>query len=90
MTMTETPAAPVKPKRHARPNKRKKVAKAQPVSEFEGLSVKTCCADCNVDRCVITGINVCGHPLKGGIQAAQKNDHKVVSRFTRAKEFLGG
>lgn len=90
MSIIETTAvAPAKPKRHARPNRRKPV-KAAPKAdgEFAGLTAKNCPTACNASRCVISGIDVCAHPLKAGLQAAQKHDPKVLARFARAKEAL--
>lgn len=72
-------------------NKAKKAAKpapAKPATEFAGLSHVNCCEGCTPTQCVISGIGVCAHPLKGGLQAAQMQDSKTLARFNRAKETL--
>ena len=61
---------------------------APPKAEFEGLYDDMCCEDCNGDRCVISGMNYCAHPLKGGLQSVGLNDPVAVARFNRAKAEL--
>lgn len=94
MSLTETPAAaPVeKPKR--KQIRRRRVgrtvtprAAAEP-SEFEGLTRIACCDACKPDRCAISGINVCAHPFKGGLQSGQQHDGKMVARVARAREYV--
>jgi hypothetical protein len=93
MTMTETtiekPAAP-KRKRKARKSPRRASPAVKVPAEFAGLTATTCCDGCNPDGCVISGINVCAHPFKGGLQSAQLNQHETVKRFDRAKRVLAG
>lgn len=40
--------------------------------------------------CYITkqGSGGCGHPEKSGLQSADKNNHKVIERFSRFKTYL--
>lgn len=83
---------------HPRPKKRrKKLAKAKVVKasakvaandEFGGLSATECPFDCNADRCVISGINVCGHPRKGGLQPAIQRDPEAMTRYNAARKIL--
>lgn len=58
-------------------------------AEFAGLSKVNCCDGCEPTRCVISGIGVCAHPYKCGLQASQLSDRKALTRFNRAKELLG-
>lgn len=91
MTDTQTeapkknPAKKVKKKR-AFPRARieEKVAPKVP-SQFAGISPTECYDGCNADGCVISGINVCAHPMKGGLQSAQIRDPEALKRFNRAK-----
>ena len=86
---TETPAP--KPKRKYR--RRQKVA-ARPAKtvkvpdEFEGMTATSCCDACNLQRCVITGISLCGHPLKGGLQPALMTRGDITARYARAQKLL--
>jgi len=57
-------------------------------AEFAGLNPRECCNACNKDGCVISGVNYCAHPFKGGLQTAQMNDHEALKRFNRAKAAL--
>ncbi len=91
MTMTETPTTPTKPKAKRKPARRKPAARATPVevpTEFEGMTAADCCDACEMTHCVITGIGICGHPMKGGLQAPLMVKPEVVSRFRRAKKVL--
>jgi hypothetical protein len=64
------------------------VAPPRPVSEFEGMTATDCCDDCNERNCIISGQPYCGHPMKSGLQAREKNNHDALKRFKRAKEAL--
>lgn len=62
-------------------------------AEFAGLQPPSgqshgCCDACNKDRCVISRINVCSHPMKGGLPASLKGDAEALKRFERAKAAL--
>jgi hypothetical protein len=61
---------------------------ARPAAEFAGMTATECCADCRTDRCVITGIGICGHPMKGGLQAPLMVRPDVVERYGRARKTL--
>lgn len=84
---TEQPAkkAPAK-KRHARP-KRAAPPAAKP-SEMEGITVTDCPMACGSTKCVISGVNVCAHPHKAGLQVSVQNEDSL-RRFNQAKRMLG-
>ncbi len=45
------------------------------------------CADaCNANGCVISGINHCAHPCKGGLPAALMNNSTALKRYQDAKD----
>jgi hypothetical protein len=94
MTMTETqiekPAAPKRKRKARKSPRRASFQKPSAKAEFAGLTATTCCNACNPDGCVISGINVCAHPFKGGLQSAQLGQHETVKRFDRAKRVLAG
>lgn len=93
---TETPAQ--KPKRKYRRRRRSKVSFLKgarrvvdaPVAsgEFDGMTATACCDACNIDRCIITGIALCGHPKKGGLQPMLMTKPDILSRYERAKKSL--
>lgn len=58
------------------------------VDPFEGMTELDCCAACNVDKCVISGINVCSHPRKTGLQAGMDRVPGAFERFERAERIL--
>lgn len=91
MSMIEAPE-PVKPT-HKRANKRRKkrsapkeAAAPKPTGEFVGLTPKECPTACNAERCVISGIGICGHPAKGALQV---HTAEALGRFNEAKKLLG-
>lgn len=95
MTITEAPTAPApKPKRKytrkAKPAaKAKSSVPAVPLkAEFAGMTATECCTACDSKRCVITGIGICGHPMKGGLQAPMMLKADVVDRYNRARKVL--
>jgi hypothetical protein len=95
MSMTETPTESPKSKPARKPAKkrarRQSIAAPKPPvppAEFEGLSPTECCNGCNAEKCVISGINVCSHPMKGGLQSTQLGQQEVVKRYGRAKAAL--
>jgi hypothetical protein len=92
MTMIEINEKPAAPKRKRKVRKSpSRVSPAAKVpAEFSGLTATTCCDGCNPDGCVISGVNVCAHPFKGGLQSAQLGEHETVKRFDRAKRVLAG
>lgn len=81
----EAPKA--KPKRKYKRHAAAKPKVAAP-PEFEGITPTDCCSGCGPDKCVITGIALCGHPFKGGLQPALMGKPDVVARFTRVKKAL--
>lgn len=96
MTMTEPTTAPKPARKVAKRRKRRAAApatkrepKPAPVpAEFAGLTATACCDECRVDRCVITEIGICGHPLKGGLQPPLMVRPAVVERYNRAKKAM--
>lgn len=97
MTMTD-PAATEAPKPKRKPVRRKRRRAAAPTerkpptppvpAEFAGITATACCDECRSDRCVITGIGICGHPLKGGLQPPLMVKPDVVDRFNRVKKVM--
>jgi len=90
MSMTETPTEAPKPARKPAKKRARRQAAAPakapvPPSEFAGITSTDCCDGCTAEKCVISGINVCSHPMKGGLQSAQLGQQDVVKRYNRAK-----
>jgi hypothetical protein len=54
----ETTTKPAKP-----PKRAKKSSPPKPPSEFTGITPTKCPTACTVERCVISTVNVCKHPL---------------------------
>jgi hypothetical protein len=91
MTMTEI--ATEKPKRKkAKARAKPRTAAVPPVEkneEFGGLNATECSFDCTPGRCVISGLNLCGHPNKGGgSQAAIQNNPEAMARYNAARRQL--
>ena len=59
-----------------------------PNDELGGISATECPFDCNNERCVISCLNVCSHPNKGGMQAIVMNDPEALKRYQRARKIL--
>jgi hypothetical protein len=53
-----------------------------------GLTARVCPYDCTVDRCVISGINVCAHPSFGGPQAVLRTNRAVMERYEKAMKLI--
>lgn len=61
----------------------------KPATFLDGLTREKCAAACNVDRCVISGINVCAHPNKGGLHdAIGRRDVDALARYQQARVAL--
>jgi len=96
MTMTDEPQTEAPKPAKKRVVKKRKVARAAPAAKaepksanpFAGISPSECCDSCNESKCAISGINVCAHPMKGGLQSAQMRDPEALKRFNRAKAAL--
>jgi hypothetical protein len=71
-----------------RPRPRLAEPQAAPPDFLEGLSDKECPFECDVERCVITHIGICGHPYKGELQSALQNKPDVVKRRRQAQKVL--
>jgi hypothetical protein len=57
-------------------------------ADYAGLSATDCCRDCNVDNCVISGMNVCAHPFKGGLPHVLKSNRAALARHQAARRLL--
>ena len=92
MSDTATIESPVpKPKRKYRRRKATVAKATKPVKgtgEFEGMTATACCDACNLQQCIITGISLCGHPLKGGLQPALMTRGDITARYARAQKLL--
>lgn len=56
--------------------------------DLEGLTRTECAILCSKEGCVITGGPFCGHPRKGGLQAALAAKPEVVERYARARKMI--
>lgn len=94
MTMTESPTAapapkPAKPKRKMQRVKRAPAAVAvEPGSKLAGITPRDCPMACTAKMCVISGRDICAHPMKGGLQANMQNDMSL-RRSNEARNILG-
>lgn len=86
-TTEQTAPAPAKPKARRAAAKRAAVP-APKTSEMAGITAADCPMVCNAKRCVISGVGICAHPGKGGLQAALQNDVSL-RKFNEAKRILG-
>jgi hypothetical protein len=57
-------------------------------TDLSGLTRDECPYGCTPEKCVITGINLCGHPAKGGLQPGQKSDPEILRRYNAARRYL--
>ena len=83
--------APAKPKRKPARRRALPAAAAPPKPEkpeFLGLTADACCADCCMEKCVITGKALCGHPRKGGLQPPDMLVPETMARYQRAVKAL--
>jgi hypothetical protein len=55
---------------------------------LEGLTSTDCPIACTVEGCCITGLAVCGHPKKGGLQPASLLQPAVLRRYNEARKLL--
>lgn len=80
-----------KPVRKAK-KRAKSAAKCIPApagSPLEGLTALDCATACKAACCVISGVGICAHPAKGGLQANLQND-KSLRMFNQAKQVIAG
>lgn len=87
----ETEQAVTKPAAKARPRqKRRAKPAAAPKAEglYAGLTVANCASGCTAKACVISGIGICAHPAKGGLQALMQAPD-TIRRFNEAKRVIG-
>ena|SRR5271166_6853814 len=87
-TIEPTPAAPKK--KRGRPPRRapRTVVPFVAPDEFAGMTATMCCNACTPERCVISGVNVCAHPNKGGLQSGLMNKPDVAACYLRARKAL--
>lgn len=79
---------PHKPSAKKRPKKRVAATKSAPPPEMAGLDVATCATACSATRCVISGMGICAHPNKGGLQANMQSP-EAARRLNEAKRVIG-
>lgn len=88
MTMTDETTTP-KPRKTRRKPVKRAATTPKAADDLAGLTVTNCPTACNVDRCVISGRNVCAHPRKGGLQGSDMHNGAALERLNRAKKVLG-
>lgn len=95
MSMTEpTIAAEIipaakKPKRASKPRRKAAAPAAAPKqSVCAGITVSDCPTACTATKCVISGVGICSHPHKGGLQAGLQNPDNM-RRLNEAKRIIG-
>lgn len=88
----QTPAAPVRKRKKIKAKRAAPAGKVSPVvkedDELAGLTGTECGFECTAERCVISHLNVCSHPNKGGMQAVVMNDPEALKRYQRARKML--
>jgi len=89
----EKPAKTRKPtkkraKAKAKPETAKRVP-APPGSPLAGLTALDCASGCTATCCAISGIGICAHPAKGGLQPNLQND-KSMRLYNQAKQIIAG
>jgi hypothetical protein len=84
--------APKKKRKKARKTPRRasfhKPAATKAPDQLAGLSASDCPFDCNAEKCLISGMAICGHPGKGGLQSAMQNDPEAMARYNQARKIL--
>jgi len=58
-------------------------------SPLAGLTALDCASGCKVGCCAISGVGICAHPAKGGLQASLQND-KSMRMYNQAKQIIAG
>lgn len=61
---------------------------AEQSHDLTGISASDCPYDCTAERCVISGLNICGHPFKSGLQGALAAQPDVAARYSKARKML--
>lgn len=87
VTTTEIPAQP-KAKRAKAPRRKHTALPAPKEGPMAGITVWDCPTACTATRCVISGVGICSHPHKGGLQAGLQNPDSL-RRSGEAKRILG-
>lgn len=83
---SETPPKRAVKRRRKAPRRKADVVPFKAPDEFAGMTKLKCCSACVPEKCVISGIGYCMHPLKSGTQSI--SDPVVVARYGRAKKVL--
>lgn len=89
MSMNETPVPTIPPKKRKAARRKRSAAVPKPAAEFAGLTVTDCPSACNAQGCIISGIGVCAHPRKGGLQGRLMHDNAAIGRLNHAHKVLG-
>ncbi len=58
-------------------------------SPLVGLTALDCASGCKANCCAISGVGICAHPAKGGLQANLQND-KSLRMYNQAKQIIAG
>jgi len=61
---------------------------ALPERWLDGIGARSCPIACTVEKCVITGENICGHPSKGGLQPKYQQMKDVFARHGEARHAI--
>jgi hypothetical protein len=91
MTMIEETVIEKPRRKKAKARAKPRATATAPASEtkdepFGGLNATECSYDCTPGKCVISGMNLCGHPNKGGgSQAAIQNNPEAMARYNAAR-----
>lgn len=90
----EKPARKPKKPAKAKPAKAKKApavkrVPAPPGSPLVGLTALDCASGCKATCCAISGVGICAHPAKGGLQPSLQND-KSMRLYNQAKQIIAG
>lgn len=58
------------------------------MTKFTGMTRSSCPAACTAQRCIISDVGHCSHPLSGGLQFALKNEGSLA-RYAEACKAIG-
>jgi hypothetical protein len=92
MTMIEETVTQKPKRKKAKARAKPRSVAPEPATHDEaigGLNATECSYDCTPGKCVISGMNLCGHPNKGGgSQAAIQNNPEAMTRYNAARRQL--
>ncbi len=83
-TIEQSAPRPKVKRKYARRAPRTEPVKAP--DEFAGMTETQCCTACKAGHCIISGNEVCGHPMK--TPQIPSGDSAAQARFLRAKKVL--